>query len=159
MWYLSNILNVRVEVFTAVKIQVQVLWVVTLCSLVAGYQRFRGPYCLHLQVEVEMQAGRFVCYHITRCHNQDKLGLKKVVIVTVQLWGFSGALYYFGLTALPLRQNVGTRHQYVVCVFPIYNVLNQLTDVHETSYERHAIVGHFNLVIVDFLQHGGRVNS
>jgi hypothetical protein len=31
--------------------KIVVFWVVTPCSVV-GYQRFRGPYCLHLQVEV-----------------------------------------------------------------------------------------------------------
>jgi len=31
--------------------QVEVFWAVTSSSVV-GYQRFRGPYCLHLQVEV-----------------------------------------------------------------------------------------------------------
>jgi hypothetical protein len=39
----------RFEVFTAVKIQVQVFWVVTPCNDVVGYQRFRNPCCLHLQ--------------------------------------------------------------------------------------------------------------
>jgi len=24
-------------------------WVLTLCSVVVGHQRFKGPYCLHLQ--------------------------------------------------------------------------------------------------------------
>jgi hypothetical protein len=28
-----------------------VFWVVTLCSDMVSYQHFRGPYCLHLQVE------------------------------------------------------------------------------------------------------------
>jgi hypothetical protein len=37
------------EVFTAVKIQIEVFWVVTPCSVVLGYRRFGGPYCLHLQ--------------------------------------------------------------------------------------------------------------
>jgi hypothetical protein len=34
------------EAFTMVTIQV--FWVVTPCSVIVGYQRFRGPYCLHL---------------------------------------------------------------------------------------------------------------
>jgi hypothetical protein len=37
------------------KIQVEFFWVVTQYSVVVGYQRFRGPCCLHLQAEV---AGR-----------------------------------------------------------------------------------------------------
>jgi len=36
--------NVKFEVFIPVKIQVEVLWVVMLCSVVVGYQRFGGPY-------------------------------------------------------------------------------------------------------------------
>jgi hypothetical protein len=33
--------------------QVEVFWVVTPYSVVVGYQRFRGPCCLHLQGEVK----------------------------------------------------------------------------------------------------------
>jgi hypothetical protein len=36
--------------FRAVKIQGEVFWVVTPCSVVARYQCFKGPYRLHLQV-------------------------------------------------------------------------------------------------------------
>jgi hypothetical protein len=32
--------------------QVEVFWVVTPCSVLVGYQRFRVPCCLHLQGEV-----------------------------------------------------------------------------------------------------------
>jgi hypothetical protein len=39
-----------IEAFTEVVIQVEVVWVVTPFSVV-GYQRFRGPCCLHLQGE------------------------------------------------------------------------------------------------------------
>jgi hypothetical protein len=39
----------RHEVFTAVKIKVDIFRVVTLCSFVVGYQCFGGPCCLHLQ--------------------------------------------------------------------------------------------------------------
>jgi hypothetical protein len=31
------------------RIKFAVFWVVTSCSVVVGHQRFRGPYCLHLQ--------------------------------------------------------------------------------------------------------------
>jgi hypothetical protein len=31
------------------KFQVDFFWIVTLCSVMVRYQRFRGPYCLHLQ--------------------------------------------------------------------------------------------------------------
>jgi hypothetical protein len=33
-----------------VKIKVEVFGVVKPCSVVAGYQRFGGPYCLHLHL-------------------------------------------------------------------------------------------------------------
>jgi hypothetical protein len=36
------------EAFTAVTFQVEVVWVVTPCSVVVGYHRFRGPRCLYL---------------------------------------------------------------------------------------------------------------
>jgi hypothetical protein len=32
--------------------QVEVFWVVMQCSVLVGYQHFRGPCCLHLQGEV-----------------------------------------------------------------------------------------------------------
>jgi hypothetical protein len=52
-WWKESIIvpDVRFEVFTAVMIQVKVLWVMTLCSVVVGCKRFRGPCCLHLQGE------------------------------------------------------------------------------------------------------------
>jgi len=40
------------ETFTAVMFQVEVFWVMTLCNVVVGYQRFIGSCCLHLQGEV-----------------------------------------------------------------------------------------------------------
>jgi hypothetical protein len=40
---------VRFEVFTAVKIQIEVRCVVKPCSVAVGYQRFGEPYCLHLR--------------------------------------------------------------------------------------------------------------
>jgi hypothetical protein len=38
-----------VEAFMVVMFQVEVFWVVTLCSVVVGYQHFRGPCCHHHQ--------------------------------------------------------------------------------------------------------------
>jgi hypothetical protein len=35
--------------------QVEVFWFVTTRSVVVGYQRFGGPYCLHFQDEVEAE--------------------------------------------------------------------------------------------------------
>jgi hypothetical protein len=40
-----------VEAFTAVMFQVEVFWIMTPCNVVVGYQRFGGPWCLHLQSE------------------------------------------------------------------------------------------------------------
>jgi hypothetical protein len=40
---------VSFETFTAVMFQLKVFWVMTLCSVVVGYQCFRGLCCLHLQ--------------------------------------------------------------------------------------------------------------
>jgi hypothetical protein len=38
----------RFEVFTVVKIQDEVLWVVKLSIVVVGYKRFGEPCCLHV---------------------------------------------------------------------------------------------------------------
>jgi len=40
----------RTEVYTAVRSQVAVFWVLTPCSDLVGHERFGGPCCLHLQV-------------------------------------------------------------------------------------------------------------
>jgi hypothetical protein len=48
---LKYISSARCEVFTTVKIQVKVFWVVMLCIIVVGYDHFRGPCSLHLQAE------------------------------------------------------------------------------------------------------------
>jgi hypothetical protein len=45
------------EVFTAVKIQVGISWVVTLYRVTVGCQRFRSR-CSHLQGEVKVEAAR-----------------------------------------------------------------------------------------------------
>jgi hypothetical protein len=46
-------LNGGFEIFTALKIQVEVFWVVMPYSVVVGHQHFREPCCLHLQGEVK----------------------------------------------------------------------------------------------------------
>jgi len=38
----------RLQIFTAIKIQVSLFWIVTRCSDVVGYERFGGPFRLHL---------------------------------------------------------------------------------------------------------------
>jgi hypothetical protein len=52
-------LIVRFEVFTTVEVQVEVFSVMTpccvvLCCVVVGYQRFGGPYCCHLLMQMEV---------------------------------------------------------------------------------------------------------
>jgi hypothetical protein len=41
--------SLNFEAFTEVMFQVEVFRIVTPCSVVVGYQRFRGPCCVHLQ--------------------------------------------------------------------------------------------------------------
>jgi hypothetical protein len=54
------------RLFMAMMFQVELFWVVTPCSVVIGYQRFRGPCFLHLQGEVS--------YHnTTERHNPEGL--------------------------------------------------------------------------------------
>jgi hypothetical protein len=42
---------VRFEAFAALKIKIEILWVVTPFSIVIGYQCFRGRCCLQLYVK------------------------------------------------------------------------------------------------------------
>jgi hypothetical protein len=64
----TGVNNTKFEAFTAVKIQVDVFWVV-MCSDIIGYRRFRRPCCLHLHGEVKMEAAwtleTLVSYHNT----------------------------------------------------------------------------------------------
>jgi hypothetical protein len=57
------------EALTAVMFHVEVFWVVTLCIVVIGYQRFGGPCCLHLQGVVSYR-------NITRRQKSEDLDLK-----------------------------------------------------------------------------------
>jgi hypothetical protein len=47
------------EAFMAVMFQVYVFWVVTQCSVVVGYHRFRGQCCLHLHFTLKMDLWNF----------------------------------------------------------------------------------------------------
>jgi hypothetical protein len=68
--------RVRSEVLIAVKIPVVVFWVVTPCSDEAGYQSFRGLFCLYLHSTLKMEASRssetLVSCHITIQSNNPK---------------------------------------------------------------------------------------
>jgi hypothetical protein len=44
-----TVMLTKFGIFTTVKIQVQVFWVVTSCNDVVGHQHFGRPCCLHLQ--------------------------------------------------------------------------------------------------------------
>jgi len=57
----------RFMVFTAVKAQVEVFWVVLPCSVVVGYQHFGWRCCLHLQDEVNGSEGRKDTYIGLKC--------------------------------------------------------------------------------------------
>jgi len=61
---------VRFEVFTAVKIQVEFFWVVTLCSDAVGYQRF-GSHCT-LKMDAAKSSETLVSYRVTtQRHNPE----------------------------------------------------------------------------------------
>jgi hypothetical protein len=47
----NYLLDATFDIFTAVKIGVEVFWTVTTFSVVVGCQRFGAPCCLHLQGE------------------------------------------------------------------------------------------------------------
>jgi hypothetical protein len=48
------------EAFTVVMFKVEVFWVVMPCSVMVGYQHFRGPCCLHVQGEVAGMGGNSI---------------------------------------------------------------------------------------------------
>jgi hypothetical protein len=66
-------LDVRLEVFTAVRIHVEFFWVVTLCSVVVGYQHFRGLCCLFtLKMEAAWASETLIFYHKNSQHHSQE---------------------------------------------------------------------------------------
>jgi hypothetical protein len=60
------------------RVQIQVLWIVTPCSIVVGYKHFGELRYLHLQCEVKMESAwsfETLVYQddATRCHNPEDL--------------------------------------------------------------------------------------
>jgi hypothetical protein len=79
----------------AVVFQVEVFCVVTPCSVVVGYQHFRGLCCLHLQGEVKMEAVK--CWYTTTLnstwhHNPEDLDLK--CCMSIFLGKFLNPVYF-----------------------------------------------------------------
>jgi len=64
--------RVSFEAYKAVIFQVEVFWVVTPCSVVIGYQRFRGPCILHL-----------------RSHTQNSVIINLIILCGCGTWSHS----------------------------------------------------------------------
>jgi hypothetical protein len=75
--------------FTVVRIQVEIFRVVMPCSVVVGYQRFRGSCCLHLQGEVTAWSSEtLVSYHSTsRHHYPEDLDFSRPhITIIIKFW-------------------------------------------------------------------------
>jgi hypothetical protein len=65
----------------AVKVHVEIFIVVTPCSIVVGYQRFRSLCCLHLQGE---DGGSMDC-NTTRRHRAKEFDLEVLLLLLIFL--------------------------------------------------------------------------
>jgi hypothetical protein len=63
------------QVFKAMKIQVQVFWVLTLCSKVVGYQRFGGSCCQHLQLDTNNSVISTAIFSLKTCSTRSSEAL------------------------------------------------------------------------------------
>jgi hypothetical protein len=85
---------VRLRVFATVKILVEVFCVVTLCSVVVGYQHFGGPYWLHLQYPPKRWCLTAKLHGVTT--RRPRLGSYIFVFSSIECFGVSfNGLEYF----------------------------------------------------------------
>jgi hypothetical protein len=49
--------NMKFEVFKAVKIHITIFWAITQCNMVGGQQCFSGTHCLHFQGGSDLKLG------------------------------------------------------------------------------------------------------
>jgi len=78
----------------AVKIQVEVFWVVTLCIDAIGYQCFGGPCCLHLHLDFDLTLNMEAAWSSKMlvsscrkawCNNPEDLNFKDISFISRHL--------------------------------------------------------------------------
>jgi hypothetical protein len=93
--YANRYFDTRFEVYKSVKVQVEIFCVVTPCNVVVGYQRFGGPYWLHL--------------HATRRHNPKDLGFETIFECVIYLFFLftTASRTALGLSQPPIQRVLG----------------------------------------------------
>jgi hypothetical protein len=97
-------MSTNFEILKMVMFQVEVFWVVMLCSVVVGYQRFGRPCCLHLQGEVDLNNTQFWYFKILRLATKhpalrtDCVALYRMFLQTTPL--VSGQIFRFSSPTL-----------------------------------------------------------